>query len=114
MPNGAEPIAFGPLLRRQRLAAGLTQEALAARAGLGTRSIQHLEGGAHQPHRETIERLIEVLGLVGAERQRFEAAAQPAPRSRDTPVGVLPATTTGPASNLPLVRTSFVGREREV
>jgi helix-turn-helix protein len=40
MPSASEPTAFGPLLRRLRIAAELTQEALAERAGLGTRSIQ--------------------------------------------------------------------------
>ena len=36
---------FGAQLREHRLAVGLTQEALAERAGLGVRTIQALEGG---------------------------------------------------------------------
>ncbi len=32
-------VSFGDLLRRYRLTAGLTQEALAERAGLGLRSV---------------------------------------------------------------------------
>ena len=38
---------FAALLRRHREAAGLTQEALAERAGLSTRAIAYLERGAH-------------------------------------------------------------------
>jgi transcriptional regulator with XRE-family HTH domain len=87
MPNTEDQIAFGPLLRQCRIAAGLTQETLAERTGLGVRSIQHLEGGAHLPHRETVGRLIKGLGLTGAERSAFEAAAQPAPRQQDAGPG---------------------------
>lgn len=44
-----EPIpAFGALLRRYRLAAGLTQEALAERAGLSGDAVGVLERGARQ------------------------------------------------------------------
>ena len=47
---------FGALLRRHRLAARLTQEALAERAALGVRTVQGLEEGAHRPRRETARR----------------------------------------------------------
>src|SRR5439155_10267070 len=86
------PLSFGDLLRRCRLAAGLTQEALAERTGLGVRSVQHLEGGAHLPHRETVDRLIRVLELSGEERRHFERAARPTPRPR---VGVSPRLAAG-------------------
>src|SRR5438128_4980151 len=89
MPDTDEPIAFGPLLRKYRIGAGLTQEALAERTGLGVRSIQHLEGGAHLPQRETVDRLVRGLGLSGEELRRFEDAAQPTPRIREA--GALPA-----------------------
>ena len=45
--------SFGTLLRESRLKAGLTQEALAERSGLGIRSIQGLERGESHPRRET-------------------------------------------------------------
>jgi transcriptional regulator with XRE-family HTH domain len=38
-------VPFGELLKECRLAVGLTQEALAERAGVGTRNIQNLERG---------------------------------------------------------------------
>jgi transcriptional regulator with XRE-family HTH domain len=120
MANAQESTSFGVLLRQQRLAAGLTQEGLAERTGLGVRSIQHLEGGAHLPQRATVDRLIRSLGLSGEERRRFEEAAQPAPRRRD--VGSLLSAEVSddhacqPATrhNLPAPLTSFVGRESEI
>jgi transcriptional regulator with XRE-family HTH domain len=117
MPRTEEPIPFGPLLRQYRIAAGLTQETLAERTGLGVRSIQHLEGGAHLPHRETVGRLIKGLGLTGAERSAFEAASQPTPRERvgsSLPVGEAHDDRAKPRHNLPAQLTSFVGREREL
>jgi predicted ATPase/transcriptional regulator with XRE-family HTH domain/tetratricopeptide (TPR) repeat protein len=106
---------FGDRLRRHRLAAGLTQEALAERTGLGVRSIQHLEGGGHLPQRDTLGRLIEGLGLIGGERSELERLAKPAPRARETASGprVQPSDH-APRHNLPAQLTSFVGREREL
>jgi transcriptional regulator with XRE-family HTH domain len=43
MGTDGEPSAFGELLRRHRAEAGLTQEALAERAGLSRRRIADLE-----------------------------------------------------------------------
>jgi predicted ATPase/transcriptional regulator with XRE-family HTH domain len=115
-PGAEEPIRFGPLLRRHRLAAGLTQESLAERTGLGTRSIQHLEGGAHLPHRETVDRLVRALGLGDEDRSRFARVARPAPRRRaaaDDPPGDQ-AGRGAPRHNVPAQMTSFVGRGREL
>src|SRR5215467_14996273 len=56
--------SFGDLLRRHRLAAGLTQEELAARAGLSVRGLSDLERGARlAPRRETVQLLAEALHL---------------------------------------------------
>ena len=54
--------AFGALLRRHRLAAGLSQEALAERAGLSVRGLSDLERGVRQaPHPDTVRRLVQAL-----------------------------------------------------
>src|SRR5215831_11923985 len=82
-------IVFADLLRQHRLAAGLTQEALAERAGLSVHGIQKLERGATHPYRDTTYRLVDALGLAGETRAQFEAAAAPSPRRRK------PATTLG-------------------
>ncbi len=67
---------FGDLLRRYRLAAGLTQEELAERAQVSPRAISDLERGLRScPWRETIHLLAEALTLAPAERAQLEAAA---------------------------------------
>ena len=80
--------AFGSLLRAHRQARGLTQEALAERTGVGTRTIQELERGAHQPYRDTLARLVKGLELGRQERLWFEQAAQPLPRRHPNLVGI--------------------------
>src|SRR5579864_1288418 len=108
----SEPLWFGQLLREQRLRAGLTQEALAERAGLSVRGLSDLERGLRQnPHPETVRRLADGLGIDGEVRARFEAAARPAQGAHEVSaqsVGARPA-----AHNLPTQLTSFVGREAQ-
>lgn len=75
----ARPLSFAQALRRARLAAGLTQEELAARAGLAARSVSDLERGVRRaPYRDTVEKLADALRLDGPERALLEAAARPA------------------------------------
>ncbi len=53
---------FGGLLRRYRVAAGLTQEELAERAGVSTRGVSDLERGAHGlPRKDTLQLLLDAL-----------------------------------------------------
>jgi tetratricopeptide (TPR) repeat protein/transcriptional regulator with XRE-family HTH domain len=68
--------SFGDVLRRYRLAAGLTQEELAAQAGLSARGLSDLERGARRaPRRETVQLIAEALQLSASERTQLEAAA---------------------------------------
>ena len=65
---------FGTLLKRFRLAANLSQEALAERAGLSVRAISDLERGARRtPRPETIALLAEALALSAADRAALVA-----------------------------------------
>ncbi len=98
MSDGENTNSFGPLLRRHRVAAGLTQEALAERAGLGTRSIQHLERGESRPQQDTARRLAVALALTGEQRITFDALAQPGPRHCATRVGAVATMATGRGS----------------
>ena len=82
---------FGDLLKRFRLAAGLSQEELAERAGLSPRGVSDLERGARtNPRPGTVRLLADTLALTRDERASFLAAAQgPITGSRfrrDTPV----------------------------
>lgn len=71
-------VPFGVLLRRLRLAAGLSQAALASRAGLSERAVNDLERDAKRlPRLETVTLLAKALGLAREERAALLAAARP-------------------------------------
>jgi DNA-binding CsgD family transcriptional regulator/transcriptional regulator with XRE-family HTH domain len=94
--------SFGALLRHARVAAGLTQEELAERAGLSTRGISDLERGARRtPRRDTLALLAEALQLDEVERRKWQ-------RFRSQPRESTPSTISSPTQPLALV-----GRERE-
>lgn len=70
-------LPFGALLRRYRVLAGLTQEALAERAGLSVRAISDLERGVNRaPQPATLLLLADALKLSAEDRTHFEAAAR--------------------------------------
>lgn len=72
-----EYLAFGDLLRRHRVFAGMSQEELAARAGLSARAISDLERGVKRvPRRDTAQLLVEALQLNGEAQETFVAAAR--------------------------------------
>ncbi len=75
-----EPLA--EVLRSFRSAAKLSQEALAERAGLSTRTVSDIEtGAARSPRLITIMLLAEALGLSAGERTHLqESARKPAER----------------------------------
>jgi transcriptional regulator with XRE-family HTH domain len=99
--------SFGAMLRGFRRAAGLTQEELAARAGMSARGLRFLEQGMRQPYRDTVQRLATALALSRTDQAVLAAAARASSGGRrDPPRG-------GPRHNLPVQVTSFVGREQE-
>src|SRR5689334_18278298 len=70
--------SFGALLKRYRLAAGLSQEGLAERAHLSPRTISDLERGVHGvPHADTLALLTSALSLSDQQRGLLLAAARP-------------------------------------
>jgi transcriptional regulator with XRE-family HTH domain len=70
--------SFGELLRQRRLAAGLTQEAMAERAGVSAKAISDLERDpGRTPRFDTIGLLADALGLAPGERAGLLAAARP-------------------------------------
>jgi predicted ATPase/transcriptional regulator with XRE-family HTH domain len=110
---------FGPLLRRHRLAVGLSQEALAERAGMSTQGIGALERGDRRtPQRKTLELLAAVLRLDPEQSRTFAAAAARPNLMRpgDGRSAARPAPPDAGAAapnNLPRHLTTFIGR-REV
>ncbi len=116
-----EPLDFRTLLKQYRSQAGLTQEALAERAGLSVRVVSDLERGVIQsPQRKTITRIADALDLKGQQRATFGRAVPPRCRRRAAPG---PALSTGlyapsvprpldsPTTELPAPLTPLVGRE---
>ncbi len=66
---------FAELLRRHRIAARLTQEQLAAKAGLNVRSVSQLERGrVRYPRPESVRLLGQALELQADELTRFTDA----------------------------------------
>jgi len=101
---------FSELLRRFRLASGVSQESLAERARMSASAIGALERGARRaPYRETVALLADALGLSPAERIEFEGGAERERGRKARPRAEMPAT-----HNLPSRLTSFVGREKEI
>src|SRR3712207_3195997 len=100
---------FGAKLRRLRDAAGMTQEELAARAGLTAKAVGALERGERRrPYPHTVRSLADALNLPEDERLALQAAVpgRPeyvvAPRNGET------------SSALPASGTSLVGRRGDV
>ncbi len=99
-------LTFGDLLRRHRDSAGWTQEELAERTGLTPQAISLLERGERRrPHRYTVQKLAEALGLEGGDLASFKAAVR-RPSARL-------ATAEPSRRTLPVPLTSLVGRDRE-
>jgi transcriptional regulator with XRE-family HTH domain len=70
---------FGITVRRLRLAAGLSQEALAFAAGVERNFVSRIETGSSQPTITTIERLAKALDMRASEL--VAAAEQPTRRN---------------------------------
>jgi predicted ATPase/transcriptional regulator with XRE-family HTH domain len=124
MASEAQAVAFGELLRRYRLVAGLSQEALAEQAGLSVGAVSVMERGVSQwPYPATVALLADALGLATSDREMLAAAARRPARSRTRsatpgPPSGMPATqvaTAGaPPSTLLIAPTALLGRAREV
>ncbi len=108
---------FGTLLRQYRVAAGLSQEALAERARLSSHGVSALERGYRRtPQRETVALLSDALALGDEQRQAFEAAAARwvllrSERGASVTVGPW---ADGASSNLPAAVSSLIGRDTEL
>jgi transcriptional regulator with XRE-family HTH domain/tetratricopeptide (TPR) repeat protein len=107
---------FGVLLRQARRHGGLTQEELAHRSGLSTRTISDLERGrVARPRGSSLDLLVAALSADEATAAGLVAAARvgtplPLPPDVRTPAAVLePA-----VCELPAAAPDFTGREREL
>jgi predicted ATPase/transcriptional regulator with XRE-family HTH domain len=102
----AGALGFGRLLRRHRLYAGLSQEALAERASLSADAIGMLERGIRRmPYEQTIEALATALNLSENDRRMLALAARRARTRSRRKLGRLP---------LPTPLTPLIGRSKEL
>ena len=116
--HGADQ-GFDGLLKARRREAGLTQSELAARAGIGVRTVRDLERGrASRPQRTTVDLLANALNLSGPARSEFLAAARGAPaveEPRPPAVQIAPApTVTSRGRGLPPPAGPLIGRNLDV
>ena len=129
--------SFATLLRQHRIAAGLSQEELADRAGLSARAISDLERGVHRvPYRATMHLLSSALALTDQSQAAFAGSVRRQRGSPKTASTDLASASTFESvaepialdevhaatsdrriplapGTFPRALTSFVGRERE-
>ncbi len=99
-------MTFGVLLRRLRVAAGLTQEALAERAGMSVKAVSDLERDPNRtPRLESVTLLADALLLGPDQRTLLLSAARP-----DSVPSVTPLVVERPARSLPRPLTPLIGR----
>lgn len=97
-------VPFGAVLKRYRLAAGLTQEGLAERAGLSAKAVSDLERDpTRTPRLGTLGLLADALGLTGELRAALLAAARPEGASPEATGSSPPVTPLLPRPLTPLV-----------
>lgn len=109
MPSQQTP-SFGDRLRESRVAAKLTQEALAERAGISTRAITDLERGViRAPQRDTLDMLADALDASEEQRQEWHSL-----RRRLSARGPRAESPESASTQLPQPPNILVGRDEEV
>ena len=112
-------MSFGEYLRHYRERAGMTQEELAAQAGVTAKAISALERAQRRsPYPQTVRALADALGLSQEERAKLlKARLAPKPAAvAAAPQLAPPSSAPGdplPAPKLPAYLTPFIGREQE-
>jgi non-specific serine/threonine protein kinase len=112
-----EAHSFGTWLKRKRKALDLTRAGLAERVGCSVGTIQKLEEEERRPSAGMAERLAEIFNIPPNEQPAFlhfargELRSQSAETQEDAPWNTSAKL---PRSNLPIMVTSLIGREKEI
>jgi predicted ATPase/DNA-binding CsgD family transcriptional regulator/DNA-binding XRE family transcriptional regulator len=107
-PIVSETAGFGGLLRQHRMAASLSQEALAERTNLSAKTIASLERERRTaPRPSTVLLLAEALALDPVQRAALIGAARSSPNNNVARARRFPG-------SLPISLTSFIGRVQEL
>jgi predicted ATPase/transcriptional regulator with XRE-family HTH domain len=114
-------VSFGEWLKRQRKAAGLTQEQLAEQVSCSTITLRKIEAEERRPSAQIVEQLAEIFNIPQDERTAFLRFARgdwrstPSPREEEAPWRAsTPALPQHPRSNLPATFTSLIGRDKDI
>src|SRR5512143_572781 len=102
MPELGHP-SLATALKQARSKAALTQEELAARAGISVRTVSDIERGLRSTvYADTARRLVVALGLADSDARHMESLLRGRERPTQLPAG------------LPVIPTPFFGRASEV
>ncbi|WP_020673179.1 ATP-binding protein [Amycolatopsis nigrescens] len=114
--GGSDLPLFAYLLARHRRAAGLTQEELAEKSGISTRSISDMERGrVRRPQHRTLRALTTALALDEPDLADFlRTGSERAGPVEEPAVEVEPPAGDRPLRELPPAVTDLTGREREL
>jgi tetratricopeptide (TPR) repeat protein/transcriptional regulator with XRE-family HTH domain len=113
-------MVFAELVRGHRRRCALTQDELAARSGVGVRTIRAIEAGRiRSPRPATVRLLADGLGLGGTEREKFQqvaaGAAKPTNRTGAAAARSVSTDRQRPdPAQLPLDIAGFTGRVAEL
>lgn len=115
--NALAEISFGEWLKRQRKAAGLTQEKLAQQISCSTITLRKIEAEARRPSEQIVDRLSEIFNIPASERKAFLRFARGRLASTQPAIAAkIPWHPSAPKinTNLPAAFTSLIGREKEI
>src|SRR5262249_52517226 len=104
---------FGDLLQQLRIAAGLTQDALAEHAQMSERAIRKLERGeSRSPRADTLQLLLRALAPTPEQRELLRVAARARRPHRAS--GSVAGAPDDRAGRVPVPPTPLIGRHKEM
>ncbi len=106
----SEEITFGKWLRQCRRKLDLTQQELADQAGCARITLSRIEAGTLKPSKELALILLAKIGIPKEEQLKWLHFAR---GLSGLPSEFPDRATTRPLTNLPILLTSFIGREKE-
>lgn len=106
--------SFGQWLKRQRQAAGLTQEQLGRWVGCATITVRKIEADERRPSEQMVARLAEILSISPDEQTVFLHFARGRLTESWRHASFENAWRLPTHSRLPVPSTSFIGREAEI
>ena len=111
------PITFGEWLRQRREELGLTRKELAGRVGCSVSTLRKIEAGERRPSGQIAGLIADCLHVPAEEHASFVRAARGdlSAERLFSPFGARPGTDIPlPKTNLPILPTPLIGRQREV